>query len=478
MKNIFPLLLLISLLLPLQALTGAAEEANSAGVATSKKKSTAKKSPGKKQPPEKKKKEKVVVTRKKRPAEVVPTPLLSPAPLTPEDDAILQKGIVSFHWKGCSGTSSYRIQVSDSTTFTTTAIDDATKSVSYDTRAELAPGTYYWRVLAIHAHKKDVIWSEVRSFTIGDPFTATAINFVGADVASTNTTSVSLSISASSKSSIAGYYVSESSAVPDEHAPRWVAVTPSKSYASTIPYTLSAGDGMKTVYVWFKDAAGHRSKAASNTTVLDTKPALKITDKPRHPSKSSVAVFSFLLSGVSTTFQCKLDAGSFSTCTSPRRYTELTEGRHTFTVRAVDAAGKETSPPASHKWVITLPLKNTTPSDFINNGGAYFTDKNPVTLSISASTKQKTKIAGYLASESSVPPNASDARWVAVSPVEVYSGNVAFMLSDGGGKKTVYVWFKDTENDVSAAQNDTIFLFNSKHLVYVFMLMQAVFILL
>jgi hypothetical protein len=41
-------------------------------------------------------------------------------------------------------------------------------------------------------------------------------------------------------------------------------------YAATAPWTLSDGDGTKTVYAQFEDAAGNVSTAASDTIVLDT----------------------------------------------------------------------------------------------------------------------------------------------------------------------------------------------------------------
>lgn len=43
-------------------------------------------------------------------------------------------------------------------------------------------------------------------------------------------------------------------------------------YAVSLPWTLATGDGVKTVYVRFLDAAGNRSAAATDTIALDTVP--------------------------------------------------------------------------------------------------------------------------------------------------------------------------------------------------------------
>ncbi len=51
-----------------------------------------------------------------------------------------------------------------------------------------------------------------------------------------------------------------------------------QAYAASIPWTLSGGDGMKTVYAMFGDAAGNWSSPAQDTITLDrTPPTLAIT---------------------------------------------------------------------------------------------------------------------------------------------------------------------------------------------------------
>ena len=50
------------------------------------------------------------------------------------------------------------------------------------------------------------------------------------------------------------------------------------------------------------------------------------------------------------TFQCSLDGQTFSACESPRLYTDLAAGWHTFAVRAVDRSGNPDPTPAVQRW--------------------------------------------------------------------------------------------------------------------------------
>src|SRR5207244_2376060 len=97
-----------------------------------------------------------------------------------------------------------------------------------------------------------------------------------------------------------------------------------------------------------------------------------ITVQPANPTNSTSASFSFTGSdnvtpGGSLTFQCDLDGGGFSACTSPKSYAALSEASHTFQVKATDQAGNTDATPAGYTWTIdsTSPITAlvTTPVD-------------------------------------------------------------------------------------------------------------------
>ena len=83
-----------------------------------------------------------------------------------------------------------------------------------------------------------------------------------------------------------------------------------------------------------------------------TGPDTTITAHPSDPSTSTSASFSFT-SEAGATFKCKLDAGTYAACSSPKVYTALATGSHTFYVKATDAA-LNTGTPDSYTWTINL----------------------------------------------------------------------------------------------------------------------------
>ncbi len=79
-----------------------------------------------------------------------------------------------------------------------------------------------------------------------------------------------------------------------------------------------------------------------------------ITAVPDNPSTSGDADFTFTSTGGqgAVHFECSLDSAAFAPCTSPQSYTELADGSHTFSVRAVDAAGNVDPTPATYTWTV------------------------------------------------------------------------------------------------------------------------------
>ncbi len=84
-----------------------------------------------------------------------------------------------------------------------------------------------------------------------------------------------------------------------------------------------------------------------------------ITSKPNDPSNSSTASFSFTSPFIGATFQCSMDGGSYISCTSPKTYTSLTDGIHTFSVWGTDAEGNLESAPVNYMWTVDTTAPDT-----------------------------------------------------------------------------------------------------------------------
>jgi len=283
------------------------------------------------------------------------TPVLQ----APENAALLGSGRVRFAWTGVSGAASYRIQVSNNPGFAPAAVDTTTAAASYETGKDLASGSYFWRVKATDAFNNTGEWSSPGSIAVDadPPINTTGKNFINKGQAATNAGAVLLAISATKKTGVTGYYISEQSKKPEAGREGWTAIPSIPLYAAEIPYTLSKRDGKKKIYVWFKDAFGHVSKVRSGAIVFDTKlPHVTITSHPAHPTNSTSAHFAFISTKARSKFQCQLDDGLYSSCTSTTSYQGLPDGPHTFTVKASDAAGNVNAAPASFTWTIdTMP---------------------------------------------------------------------------------------------------------------------------
>jgi hypothetical protein len=83
-------------------------------------------------------------------------------------------------------------------------------------------------------------------------------------------------------------------------------------------------------------------------------PDTTIDEGPSGKTKSKSATFGFGGSDVRAvvSFECKLDEASFDVCSSPKTYSALKKGSHTFSVRAVDAAGNVDATPATRSWTV------------------------------------------------------------------------------------------------------------------------------
>jgi hypothetical protein len=127
--------------------------------------------------------------------------------------------------------------------------------------------------------------------------------------------------------------------------------------ACTSPTSFQAlSEGSHTFRVRARDAAGNvdATPASYSWSVDLTPPDTRLDSTPPVLSYSTTATFTFSSTEGGATFECNLDGVGFKACVSPSTLSGLSQGRHTFQVRARDTAGNLDATPASYTWTILL----------------------------------------------------------------------------------------------------------------------------
>src|SRR3954447_4262450 len=127
----------------------------------------------------------------------------------------------------------------------------------------------------------------------------------------------------------------------------WAACSSGKTYSSlhqgSHVFRVRARDAGRTV---------DPSPALREWRVDTVAPNTTITAGPHASTGSASASFSFSASESGSRFECRLDAGNWRACSSPRNYEGLANGTHVFRVRAVDAAGNGDGTPDAWSWTV------------------------------------------------------------------------------------------------------------------------------
>jgi large repetitive protein len=160
----------------------------------------------------------------------------------------------------------------------------------------------------------------------------------------TNNTAVTLNITGSDAS---GGAVEMSFSNDNTAWSTWEALATTKSWA------LTTGEGVKTVYMQLRDPLGNVSPFQDAITLDQTAPNTTITAGPPAVTNSTTASFTFT-SNETGTFEASLDGGAFTALTSPATLNGLAAGSHSFSVRAIDAAGNVDATPDTYNWTIDL----------------------------------------------------------------------------------------------------------------------------
>ena len=147
----------------------------------------------------------------------------------------------------------------------------------------------------------------------------------------------------------------------------------------TSPYTpASLAQGAHTFEVRVADSLGNQATATRAFTIDTSAPPVSITAGPNGPTNVNPPTFSFTVGAGATTIQCRVDGGAYTSCTSPYTTASLSQGAHTFEVRAADALGNAAT--ASRAFSIDT----VAPTLSFTAGPTGPTNANPPTFSFTA----------------------------------------------------------------------------------------------
>jgi DNA-directed RNA polymerase specialized sigma24 family protein len=174
-------------------------------------------------------------------------------------------------------------------------------------------------------------------------------------------------------------------------------------------------DGKHAFRARAKDRAGNVDPTPARWSwTVDLPPETEITAGPKGPTDSTTASFQFTSNANAATYECRLDNREWIACVSPKLYTGLSQGSHTFRVRARDAGGEQDPTPAERNWTVDTVAPGTS-----------------ITSHPKSSTGSNSASFGFSSSENGVKFECrlDGGSWTACSSPKVYSvGNGAHVF--------------------------------------------------
>jgi hypothetical protein len=218
------------------------------------------------------------------------------------------------------------------------------------------------------------------------------------------------------------------------------------AFSSTKPWVLSSGDGLKTVYVWFKDSFGNVSPQPYSAAItLDTSTPVNGTVS----ITPAAGAFTINWQGFSDTdiagYRLVKGTAGYPLCSANPLYsgpaltyhdTDLVSGStYYYRVCAVDAAGNTSTGATASQRAVGEYDPPTGSLAII--GGSGYAKSQTVSLALSASDASGV-------SQVCVSNSSTCTLWTP------YTSTKSWTLTAGSGVKTVYAWFKDSLGNVNS----------------------------
>ena len=163
--------------------------------------------------------------------------------------------------------------------------------------------------------------------------------------------------------------------------------------------------------------------------LANSAPETEITGGPANnaATNATTASFSFTSTIAGATFECQLDSGGFSACTSPFATGTLTSGQHTFTVRG-KANGITDPNPATVTWTVAPSSPTSTSQGSVPPGGTVSSDPG-----VSASASDPVVAAATLPSAGTVTMTKEPASTPSENGYTVFGQQLDIAATQPGG---------------------------------------------
>jgi hypothetical protein len=150
------------------------------------------------------------------------------------------------------------------------------------------------------------------------------------------------------------------------------------------------GNGQHTFRVRALSQGGSATAETTRTWTIDSvAPTATINSGPSGTTQQTSASFGFSSSEAGSSFECRIDSGAYGACSSPKAYSGLSDGAHTFQVRATDAAGNVGNA-ATRNWTVDSTGATVPPTTTISSGPSGTTNETTATFGFTSSKPSST----------------------------------------------------------------------------------------
>lgn len=329
--------------------------------------------------------------------------------------------------------------------------------VSIDNKATWLPanGTESWYILLVLPEGTTQIWVRAKDVAGASAVTSVRVSLdstppTGSIVINDNASFtverlVKLGLNATDRSGVSSMMVGEE---PTFAQAAW------KDFAGNIDFTLSDGDGPKTVYVKYKDFHGLESNVYNATIILDTLPPVGgvIIEKGAEYTRNSTVTLELEASDpIGVRSMIVGTTAEFQDAHWAKYKTETTvdlapgNGERAVYVKFRDSGGHESS-----VYSDTILLDQQPPAvTVVIEGGAAYTRNANVTATLTPSENFKV---------ASMRAGVVDAANLSLLPWVAFQASINLTLPPGDGAKTVSACLQDMAGNIGAAGSATTIL--------------------